>query len=65
MYKYLNIKKLNRMVRIFLAILFCVSGMTMVKAQPLTGPGVDPNALLLFDFEDGNVSGWRTGSAGR
>ena len=46
------------MARIFLALLLCVSGMTTVKAQPLTGPGVDPNALLLMDFEDGNIASW-------
>ncbi len=50
--------KFTRMARLFLALLICVFGMTTVMAQPVTGPGVDPNALLLLDFENGNIANW-------
>ena len=64
-------KKLTRMAGIFLAVLFCVSSTTTLKAQlfhPLyyqaeqktSGPGINPNAQLLMDFEKGeaDVSYW-------
>jgi hypothetical protein len=57
--------KLSQTANVFLALLFCVLGIIAVKAQPLTGTGVDPNAQLLMDFENGSIAGWLAGNAGR
>jgi len=48
------------MAGIFLAVFFCVSNVTTLKAQPMGFPGVDPDAVLLDDFENGSFSGWAT-----
>jgi len=58
-------KKLHLMTRIFLVLLFCAAGMTTLQAQPLTGPGVDPNAVIFDDFENGSTSKWRAIVQGR
>lgn len=52
-------------VAMIFTLFFCVSGMFTLKAQPTTGPGVDPNAILLMDFENGDVSGWTTNTINR
>ena len=58
-------KTLTQKVIILLVLLLCGSGMITVKAQPISGPGIDPNALLLMDFENGDVSGWTKNTIGR
>jgi len=50
---------------LLLVLLFCVSGMTTANAQPTSGPGIDPNAILLMDFENGDVSGWTKNTINR
>ena len=50
------------MGKVFLALLFCMSmGMTTVQAQD----GIDPDAQMLFDFENGDVSNWSMVCYGR
>lgn len=58
-------RKLAGMATVFFALLLCMLGVTTIKAQPTTGPGVDPNALLLMDFENGDISGWTTNTINR
>ena len=58
-------KKLAQKAILLLALMLCGSGMITVKAQPTSGPGVDPNAILLLDFENGDVSGWTKNTIGR
>jgi hypothetical protein len=58
-------KKLMQKVILLLVLLLCGSGMIPVKAQPTSGPGIDPNALLLLDFENGDVSGWTKNTINR
>jgi len=51
-------KKSSRMARLFLALFcFALSVPTMMKAQP-AGPGVDPNVVVLDDFENGSTAKW-------
>lgn len=57
--------KLTGMATMLFTLLLCMSSLITVNAQPASGPGVDPNALLLLDFEDGDVSGWTTSGIGR
>lgn len=57
--------KLTRMAIVLFTLLLCMSGLTTLKAQPASGPGIDPGALLLMDFENGDVSGWTTNTIGR
>ncbi|MCL2738707.1 MAG: fibronectin type III domain-containing protein [Bacteroidales bacterium] len=53
--------KNRNVVGITLALLACMStGMGAVKAR-----GIDSNPLMLFNFEDGQVSNWRTANVGR
>lgn|GEM_PF-532810 len=52
----MSTKKLSRMAGIFLAVFLCVSGITTLKAQPSGFPGVDPNAVMISDFEGGNFN---------
>ena len=67
----MNTKKLSRTAGIFLALFVCVLSVSTLSAQlvhPLfyqaeqktTGPGINPNAILLLDFERGeaDVSYW-------
>ena len=56
---------LVRKATVFFALLLGISGMITVKAQPLTGPGVDPNAVMFDDFESGNTSLWKSVVQGR
>jgi hypothetical protein len=58
-------KKLTQKAVLLLVLLLCGSVMITVKAQPTSGPGIDPNALLLLDFENGNVSGWTKNTINR
>jgi len=58
-------KKITQKTILFLALLLCGSGMITLKAQPTSGPGIDPNALLLMDFENGDVSGWTKNTINR
>lgn len=58
-------KKLTQKAIVLLLLLFCGAGVIPVSAQPTSGPGVDPNALLLLDFENGDVSGWTTNTINR
>ena len=59
-------KRMKQTTKLFLVLMiFVFASMTMIKAQPNTGPGIDPDALLLMDFENGDISGWTIGSAGR
>ncbi|NDW10899.1 T9SS type A sorting domain-containing protein [Dysgonomonas sp. 520] len=57
--------KLAGMAVVLFMLLLWMSGLATLQAQPTTGPGVDPNALLLMDFEDGDVTGWTTNTIGR
>lgn len=50
------------MAGIFLAAFFCMSNMTTLKAQPAGFPGVDPNAIMISDFEGGNFNHASQGS---
>jgi len=49
---------------LLVALLFCAGALfpsvPIAKAQ-----GVDPHPLVLFDFEDGAISGWGTGNVSR
>ncbi len=59
--------KQNRLTQkaiLLLVLLLLGSGMR-ANAQPTSGPGIDPNALLLMDFENGNVSGWTKNTINR
>jgi len=58
-------QKLTQKAIILLVLLLCGSGMITTKAQPTSGPGIDPNALLLMDFENGDVSGWTKNTINR
>lgn len=58
-------KKLTQKTILLLVLLLCGSGMITTKAQPTSGPGIDPNALLLMDFENGDVSSWTKNTIGR
>jgi len=58
-------KRLTQKAILLLVLLLCGSGMMTLKAQPTSGPGIDPNALLLLDFENGNVSGWTKSTINR
>jgi len=58
-------KKLMQKAILLLVLLLCGSGMITSKAQPTSGPGIDPNALLLLDFENGDVSGWTKNTINR
>ena len=52
-------KKLDVIAKTFLALLLCMAaGMMALHAQPSSGPGVDPNAQMLYDFEEGDISNW-------
>lgn len=57
-------KKLTQKV-ILLLVLLWGSGMVTTNAQPTSGPGIDPNAILLMDFENGDVSKWTTNTINR
>ena len=57
--------KLTQKAILFLVFLLCGSGMITSNAQPTSGPGIDPNALLLMDFENGDVSGWTKNTINR
>lgn len=56
--------KTQRLI-LLLMLLLCVSGVITLNAQPASGPGVDPNALLIMDFENGDVSGWTKNTINR
>ena len=58
-------KKLMQKAFLLLLLLLCGLGMITTKAQPTSGPGIDPNALLLLDFENGDVSGWTKNTINR
>lgn len=58
-------KKITQKVILLLVLLLCGSGMIALKAQPTSGPGIDPNAILLMDFENGDVSGWTKNTINR
>jgi len=58
-------KKITQKAILLLVLLFCGSGMITVKAQPTSGPGIDPNALLVLDFENADVSGWTKNTINR
>lgn len=58
-------KKLMQKAILLIVLLLCGSGMIPLKAQPTSGPGIDPNALLLLDFENGDVSGWTKNTINR
>jgi len=51
-------------VGLILALFFCLSNMTLQAQTPGT-PGVCPNAVVLIDFEDGDISGWTHQGFGR
>ena len=64
MSRYLNPKTDVMKSKIFFALFFGMfTGMITVDAQTI--PGFDNRAVVLMDFENGSVEGWRTGSAGR
>lgn len=50
-------RKLAGMATIFFTLLLCLSGTTALKAQS-PGPGVDPNVVILDDFENASTSKW-------
>lgn len=56
--------KTQRLI-LLLVLLLCGSGVITINAQPASGPGVDPNALLIMDFENGDVSGWTKNTINR
>jgi hypothetical protein len=56
--------KTQRLI-LLLALLFCVLGVITINAQPVSGPGIDPNALLIMDFENGDISGWTKNTINR
>lgn len=58
-------KKLAIMAKMCLMVLLCLSGGVLANAQ-IPGPGVDPNAIMLDDFESGTHAKWtpRPGSRG-
>ena len=56
--------KTQRLILLF-ALLLCGSVMIIINAQPVSGPGIDPNALLIMDFENGDVSGWTKNTINR
>lgn len=58
-------KTLAQKAVLLLAILLYGSGMITTYAQPTSGPGIDPNAILLMDFENGDVSGWTKNTINR
>ena len=58
-------KRLTQKVILMLLLLLCGSGLIAVNAQPTSGPGIDPNAQLLLDFENGDVSGWTKNTINR
>jgi len=52
-------------MRIFLALFLCVSSVITINAQPPGFPGVDPNVIIVNDFEDGTVGQWSWRAFGR
>lgn len=56
--------KTQRLI-LLLVLLLCASRVITINAQPASGPGVDPNALLIMDFENGDVSGWTKNTINR
>lgn len=58
-------KKITPKTIFLFLLLLCGSAMITVKAQPTSGPGIDPNALLLMDFENGDISGWTKNTINR
>lgn len=58
-------QKITKKAIILVLLLLYGSAMISVKAQPTSGPGIDPNALLLMDFENGDVSGWTKNTINR
>ncbi|MFR9164960.1 MAG: T9SS type A sorting domain-containing protein [Dysgonomonas sp.] len=57
-------RKFAKMATVFVSLLLCMSGMVTVKAQP-PGVGVDPNVIMLDDFENGSTSKWAWKAFGR
>ncbi len=47
------------------ALLFVGIAVSTLQAQPTSGPGIDPNALLIMDFEEGSIAGWTTNTINR
>ena len=58
-------RKFTQKTNLLLVLMLCLSGMITTKAQPTSGPGIDPNALLILDFENGDVSGWTKNTINR
>ncbi len=58
-------KKTTIVVSVFFALLLGFFSLTSVQAQPTSGPGIDPNALLILDMEEGDISGWTTNTINR
>lgn len=58
-------RKLAGMATVFFTLLLCMTAVIPAKAQS-AGPGVDPDAVMLDDFENGSTSKWtaRPGSRG-
>lgn len=54
----------TQVFNVIFALVFCVFGFTNVNAQ-LPGPGVDPNSVILDDFESGSLSKWKATSVDR
>ena len=52
-------------MRIFLALFLCISSIATAQAQPAGFPGVDPNVIIVNDFEDGTVGQWSWRAFGR
>jgi trimeric autotransporter adhesin len=58
-------QKITQKAIFLFVLLLCGAVMLTANAQPTSGPGIDPNALLLLDFENGDVSGWTKNTINR
>ena len=55
----------KRHFRPLLCSLAMLMGSSVLSAQTPGTPGVDPNAVMLLDFENGNTGTWTTSTANR
>ena len=58
-------RKLHTMATLLFTLLLWMVGFTTANAQPSTGPGIDPGAILLMDMEEGDISKWTSNTINR
>ena len=59
-------RKTIHSAKLFFALILCLSSIAVTNAQSGNFPGIDPNAVIIDDFENGSVSNWvaRPGARG-